>query len=442
MITRLAFIVLCSIAALGCAKTQMEAGTDGATHFLRECDRDADCGELSCVCGVCSEPCTGDGQCTALNDDAQCASPSDMSCEVAELACAIECDGDDACRTLGAGAQCEAERCVRPTAHGNDAGQGGTSAGTGGTSGTGVSGSGGSGGTSGTGVSGAGGTGSANPACRAMDARSNGDDCADPLGFAWNRHSCAVVNCGCEGSECDAIYPTRAACERVYAECAPPCSRMQADSKNLDCLFVNGFSWTGIECKPIVCGCDGPDCDRLYATAEECEATHRACPPLSMCTRPTDCALVDEQCCRCEIPLDELVSISTAEFQRHSERTCEPFQACPDCAEVPASYSYVTPTCNPSTRWEGGECGMRHLDRMPCTEEVGCRVRASECCECAVDTSIDNLFPMPNDYDAEALFCQGDEACCEAEPRYPDNVEARCEESECVLYVDGERLYR
>jgi hypothetical protein len=428
MITRLAFIALCSIAALGCAKARMESGTDGATHFLMECDRDADCGELSCLCGVCSAPCDGDAQCAALDDDAECASASAMSCGEAEQSCTISCTSEAACTALGAGARCEAERCVRPMVVGNDAGQGGSSgrSGEGGTSGT----------DAGTGGSG----GGNNPACGPMDARSNGDECFLILGFAWDGERCTDVNCGCAGSECDAIYATRAACERAYAECAPPCSRMRNEATDLDCLALTGFTWTGVECKPLVCGCEGDDCDLLYATQDECEATHNACPPLTMCSRPTDCVVGDEQCCRCEFAESDLVSIATDASQSFGERVCESNQPCPDC-EV-ATYIYYAPTCTPSTRWEGGECGMKHVDGLPCTDEVGCRVRVRECCECSSSTAIENLFAIPNDYDAEDMFCRADDLCCEGGALYPENVEARCEESQCRLYVDGERLVR
>jgi len=402
MITRLAFIVVCSIAALGCAKTQTEGGTDGATHFLIECERDAQCGELSCLCGVCSRPCEGDTTCSSLNDAAECGA-SAMSCGAAEQSCTIECSDDDACDTLGAAARCEAGRCVRPAPP--------------------VS-------------SDAGGSGE----CRAMDARSNGNFCERLVGYAWNGSSCTDIQCGCEGSECDDIYPTRAACERDYAECAPPCSRMQTEPTNLDCLALTGFTWTGVECRSLVCGCEGKDCDLLYPTMEACDAAHRACAPLAMCTRPADCTLTDDHCCRCNAAAEELISIAIQDRDALAARVCEPGELCPDCVFAPAGN--FAPTCEPSTRWEGGECGVLRLDHMPCTEEVGCRVRASECCECAVDTSIDNLFAMPNDFVAEALFCPSAEGCCEAEPRYPENVEARCEESECVLYVDGERLLR
>ncbi len=51
--------------AVGC---EPEPGprTDSQTNWLRACDQDAECGELSCLCGVCSRDCEGDPECDDL----------------------------------------------------------------------------------------------------------------------------------------------------------------------------------------------------------------------------------------------------------------------------------------------------------------------------------------------------------------------------------------
>lgn len=391
--TRFAFVLFCSLAAIGCAKTRMEAGTDGATHFLNECERDAQCGELSCLCGVCTKACERDDQCSALSGDAECASA--MSC-------------DDAA----------SGHCVRSS----DAGAGaGGSAGTGGSGGSGPS------------------------ACAPVDARSNGDDCLNLLGYTWNGTACDEVQCGCTGSACDALYSTRARCEIEHAECAPPCSRMDANRTDLDCATPTGYRWTGVACELLVCGCIGEDCDLLYETQDDCEQAHRECAPLTMCTTSTDCDLVEDRCCgTCgELQPSDLVSIAQEQVPPFYQRICEVGRECLTCDSNPEeALKRVAAVCNPSTRWEGGECGKVAIDSLACTEDVGCRVRARRCCECGIrpDISVDELFAMPNDYDAESLFCDLAEDCCEAEAEYPSNVEARCEQSRCALYLDGELL--
>lgn len=48
-------------------------GTDSNTHWLDQCDADAECGTgLECLCGVCSRPCAADSGCSELAPDAVC----------------------------------------------------------------------------------------------------------------------------------------------------------------------------------------------------------------------------------------------------------------------------------------------------------------------------------------------------------------------------------
>ena len=56
--------------ALACTKS----GTDSTTHWLENCSSDADCGGLVCVCGVCTQRCDRDEDCSALNRSAECGS--------------------------------------------------------------------------------------------------------------------------------------------------------------------------------------------------------------------------------------------------------------------------------------------------------------------------------------------------------------------------------
>jgi hypothetical protein len=64
----------CSIAiATGCAMTN-ETRSDGQTHWMKACDTDDDCGELSCICRVCTEACDADDGCSP--EGAICAAQS------------------------------------------------------------------------------------------------------------------------------------------------------------------------------------------------------------------------------------------------------------------------------------------------------------------------------------------------------------------------------
>jgi hypothetical protein len=59
--------LLLSLLALACQATEngdTETGTE--TNWLKACQSDADCGELSCECGVCTRDCEADADCDAL----------------------------------------------------------------------------------------------------------------------------------------------------------------------------------------------------------------------------------------------------------------------------------------------------------------------------------------------------------------------------------------
>jgi hypothetical protein len=103
-------------------------GGDSESHFLGDCDRDGVCGRgLSCLCGVCSEPCEEDLDCN--RPESSCRNPSATECSgnapasLCDVACTndIDCEplGDFVCRT----GQCR-ERTSAPVATG---GSGGTS---------------------------------------------------------------------------------------------------------------------------------------------------------------------------------------------------------------------------------------------------------------------------------------------------------------------------
>lgn len=82
----LAALAACVLAA-ACA-TSTEPPGNGQSHWLEQCDENADCGDLSCICGVCSILCA--------NDDA-CPEDHELSCEsAAALSTADDCEGDPA----------------------------------------------------------------------------------------------------------------------------------------------------------------------------------------------------------------------------------------------------------------------------------------------------------------------------------------------------------
>lgn len=108
-LTLSAALLAALVAASGCGKAVDE--TDSESHFLAFCTDE--CGEgLSCVCGVCTKPCAGDGSCDNLAFGGRCAPLAVSSCSSGStLACDVECTTDSDCSGIGARHECLAGRC-------------------------------------------------------------------------------------------------------------------------------------------------------------------------------------------------------------------------------------------------------------------------------------------------------------------------------------------
>jgi hypothetical protein len=200
----------------GCSRTHSELGGDSSTHWLLSCKDDAQCGALSCLCGVCSKECSRENQCGALGASASCI-PSADGCGEVQL-CDRECDLSEDC--AGSNLECIEGRCrlsgpngldeasapmsqqdgASPPAPMSDAGAGGAQ------------------------TSEAGGGGSPG-ACAPQRAAWDGTECLRPLGFSWNGASCEEVLCGCQGPDCAALFPSEQACELAYAACLNPATQ-------------------------------------------------------------------------------------------------------------------------------------------------------------------------------------------------------------------------
>jgi hypothetical protein len=91
-----------------------ENPTGGETHFLKSCTLDSrTCGsELSCLCGVCSLPCSDGASCGAL-PGASCALPGETAtCLLASTGhCDVACVTDAECATVSDAHRCVAGAC-------------------------------------------------------------------------------------------------------------------------------------------------------------------------------------------------------------------------------------------------------------------------------------------------------------------------------------------
>lgn len=74
-IRRWGVMAVLAAATLSACGARVDGGNTGSeTHWLSACSDDADCGEFSCLCGVCSRSCDSNGQCDEVSDlGAQCA---------------------------------------------------------------------------------------------------------------------------------------------------------------------------------------------------------------------------------------------------------------------------------------------------------------------------------------------------------------------------------
>jgi len=107
-------------------------------------------------------------------------------------------------------------------------------------------------------------------ACGPQDARSAGG-CLEVIGYAWNGFYCAAVNCACEGTECDRLFRSAAACQLEHDDCS--CGGIAgllcADDEFCQYPMLNSCGSGDMAggcrprpdaCPPVVmpvCGCDG-----------------------------------------------------------------------------------------------------------------------------------------------------------------------------------------
>lgn len=107
---------LAALAVGACGEAGPKLGSE--TNFLRRCGDG--CGEgLTCLCGVCTRECSGDGDCSALVEGAACVEPADRSSwscsSVSKVAiCDVSCETAAECAALGAEFRCESGYCREP----------------------------------------------------------------------------------------------------------------------------------------------------------------------------------------------------------------------------------------------------------------------------------------------------------------------------------------
>lgn len=108
------FSVLC--AAVACESPTSGPRTDSHTNWLRTCSNDGECGPLSCICGLCTQPCQNDLACGADTPGAACLGADDAGAQAAcsgirppTSMCLPRCDAEQGCAV---GQACVAGACL------------------------------------------------------------------------------------------------------------------------------------------------------------------------------------------------------------------------------------------------------------------------------------------------------------------------------------------
>lgn len=381
------------VIAPGCGATDTNnGGTDSNTHWLEPCERDSECGGLTCVCGVCTEPCETDDACSKL-DGASCALANTCEGPREESSCVVGCRRDAECGDLGSSFICDDGQCVhRSIAHtpgsggqgaeaGGEAGapfgggEGGTSAGAAGApspggsganagsagapSGgrtTGTGGSAGSGAISGAGAPSTGGSGPTGP-CAPMDVQPSALNLpceAAPPTYYWNGHLCTPLNgCACSGEDCDEVYPTMAACDESYRACYTDLGITGACESDDDCKLTH---------RGCCASCGEQSFENLAATNEAEEELWHYCPAAPLCPDCVQGGPTPEAAARCEAGRCTVASICADldEADCEAEELCTPLTAyaSSDAREVYAGCVYSgpgSPACNPVE-----SCGIKN----------------------------------------------------------------------------------
>lgn len=111
---RAGWLLALLLAAFSCQR-ETEDPTGGETHFLVRCQPNTDsCGKkLSCLCGVCTLPCTERAACERLPAAACVAASAGEACSdsAAQGHCDVACLIDADCAVLSVGHHCELGAC-------------------------------------------------------------------------------------------------------------------------------------------------------------------------------------------------------------------------------------------------------------------------------------------------------------------------------------------
>jgi hypothetical protein len=325
--------------AAACGGKASVDGTDSHTHWLRDCQADDECGDLSCICGVCTKACDEGADCAPFGAETTCEVPVGCSAR-----------GPTAC-----------------LAKSQNGGLGGAGA------------AGASSEPGGSGAQGGNGSAAGAPDCAAMDARVDPD---------------------------------------------PVCKR-----------FLEAYAWDGTQCQRIPCGCQGSECGALFPSADACDHAYRACYAehgvSRACAVHADCVIQSRSCCQSCAPVDDpgqiLMATAATAPTLGDAGICvgDPQGGCDPCA--PYEYSSVYSAC------VAGECRLLDLsDRATCQTAADCRLVTKDCCDCGGDFSVFGLAAVDASF-VRPDYCPTNPTCAECAGGSTDNARAQCRDGICEV---------
>lgn len=195
------------------------------------------------------------------------------------------------------------------------------------------------------------------------------------------------------------------------------CAAMDAKSSGDECTSIDGYAYDGRICVPVVCGCVGLECQRLFPTIDACDRAYAGCYADAgvdrSCVEHADCELVSRRCCApCQTPThDELFAVRKGTT---AASVCwgDPGEACRHCAG-PANPSIYAACVE-------GTCQLLDVSaHTSCQTSADCRISTKDCCECNGDFSDDGKIAVNGSFRAPD-YCSADLSCPEcASPSDP-----------------------
>jgi hypothetical protein len=204
------------------------------------------------------------------------------------------------------------------------------------------------------------------------------------------------------------------------------CEAMDAKPSGSRCARIAGYRFNGQLCEGIACECVGRDCERTFATMEECDRAYDGCYADKgfprYCSQHLDCALYQRTCCSsCGVPqADTFLALRLGALSPAQAMIClgQPGAGCPECES--GSNPSVYAACI------DGQCSVVDVtEYAACDGPSDCSIVTKDCCDCGGDFTPSGVMAVgPSFVRPERCDGVGCDGCI---PPIPGNVAATCD---------------